>query len=151
MLYLHYNEPYADEMWSLTKSFSRVCETKWFEHPLVPRIIAHVDQTEMIGPRIFESPVFQCIGPDMLSGGVQTLIKMINQPEKHYPMELLGDNCAEPLEWIAKEMDVHVIFMLYCIDLTPDTPITVAHTGQVCTGRNFFDLRLEGGWFGDPD
>ena len=53
----------------------------WITDELSKEMIRDVDKSEVIGPRIIDSPVLGGITPRELSGGVKTLICIYKRPD----------------------------------------------------------------------
>ena len=68
-------------------------------------MIRDVDRSEVIGPRVIDSPVLGGISARELSGGVKTLIAIYKMPEKIFNASACGDNCAK---WIGEKQDVTI-------------------------------------------
>lgn len=58
-------------------------------------MIRDVDRSEVIGPRVIDSPVLDGISPRELSGGVKTLIAICKKPDVVFNASACGDNCAK--------------------------------------------------------
>lgn len=58
--------------------FKNTYTDDWITDPLSKDMIRAVDRSEVIGPRVIDSPVLGGISPRELSGGVKTLIAMYN-------------------------------------------------------------------------
>lgn len=71
-------------------------------------MIKAIDRSDVIGSRIIDSPVLGSISPKELSGGVKTLLLIMNVPDKVFNASTCGDNCAEWLLKIAEKRDVTV-------------------------------------------
>ena len=71
-------------------------------------MIRDVDKSEVIGPRIIDSPVLGGITPRELSGGVKTLICIYKRPDRVFNASACGDNCAKWLLEIGERQDVTI-------------------------------------------
>ena len=80
----------------------------WITDELSKKIIRDVDKSEVIGPRIIDSPVLGGITPRELSGGVKTLICIYKRPDRVFNASACGDNCAKWLLEIGKRQDVTI-------------------------------------------
>ena len=80
----------------------------WITDELSKEMIRDVDKSEVIGPRIIDSPVLGGITPRELSGGVKTLICIYKRPERVFNASACGDNCAKWLLEIGKRQDVTI-------------------------------------------
>ena len=80
----------------------------WFKDPFVQAMIEDVDQSRYVDGYIIESPVFGPIPPQMLSGGVQTLIMIYKRSDLIFDATSCGGNCAKWLQKIGELQDVTV-------------------------------------------
>jgi hypothetical protein len=80
----------------------------WITDELSKEMIRDVDKSEVIGPRIIDSPVLGGITPRELSGGVKTLICIYKRPDRVFNASACGDNCAKWLLEIGKRKDVTI-------------------------------------------
>ncbi|MCR5726886.1 MAG: DUF4869 domain-containing protein, partial [Lachnospiraceae bacterium] len=104
-----------------------------------------VDKSEVLGPRIIDSPVLGGITPRELSGGVKTLIDIYKQPDKIFNASACGDNCAKWLLVIGEMMDV-TINLRHIMDFGEDEfTIKVLNTDE--TIHNMSDLIMVAGKF----
>ena len=80
----------------------------WITDELSKEMIRDVDKSEVIGPRIIDSPVLGGITPRELSGGEKTLICIYKRPDRVFNASACGDNCAKWLLEIGKRQDVTI-------------------------------------------
>ena len=80
----------------------------WITDELSKEMIRDVDKSEVIGPRIIDSPVLGGITPRELSGGVKTLICIYKRPDRVFNASACGDNCAKWLLEIGERQDVTI-------------------------------------------
>ena len=80
----------------------------WITDELSVNMIRDVDKSEVLGPRVIDSPVLGGISPRELSGGVKTLICIYKRPDKVFNASACGDNCAKWLLEIGKRQDVTI-------------------------------------------
>lgn len=80
----------------------------WIMDELSIRMIKDVDKSDVIGPRVIDSPVLGGISPRELSGGVKTLIDIYKRPDKIFNASTCGDNCAKWLLEIGERQDVTI-------------------------------------------
>ena len=89
--------------------FKNQYEDDWIVDELTCQMVKDIDKSEVIGPHIIDSPVLGGIGPDRLSGGVQTLILMaFDNAGKIFNASAGGDNCARWILEIAKRKDLTI-------------------------------------------
>nr|WP_300858803.1 DUF4869 domain-containing protein [uncultured Acetatifactor sp.] len=80
--------------------FDNQYEDEWITDPLTVAMIRDIDKSEVVGPRLIESPVLGPIPVKEISGGVKTLILMaFDQSGRIFNASTCGDNCAK---WIAE-------------------------------------------------
>ena len=93
---------YGDEsncVYNTNVYFKNTYEPEWFETELAKQIVREVDDSEVLSSECIQSPVLGQIPPERLSGGVKTLLLILNEPEKIFNASTCGDNCAK---WILK-------------------------------------------------
>lgn len=79
--------------------FKNTYQDEWITDDLSVKMIKDVDKSEVVGPRLIESPVLGAISPKDLSGGVKTLILIYKDKSKIFNASNCGDNCAK---WLLK-------------------------------------------------
>ena len=88
--------------------FKNSYETEWLETELAKRIIKDVDESEVLSGECINSPVLGQISSERLSGGVKTLLLILNEPDKIFNASTCGDNCAKWILEIGKLKDVTI-------------------------------------------
>ena len=88
--------------------FNHQSEDAWLEDEFTKEMVKDVDQSEIIGPHLVQSPFLGAIPPEKLSGGVKTLILIANDNEHIYNASACGDNCAKWLLKIGDNKDVTI-------------------------------------------
>lgn len=88
--------------------FKNRLEDAWIVDPLSIEMIADIDHSKVIGPRVIDSPVLGGISPRELSGGVKTLILINHVPNRVFNASACGDNCAKWLLKIGGMKDVTI-------------------------------------------
>ncbi len=102
--------------------FDNVYLDEWITSPFSVEVIKDIDQSEVIGARVIDSPFLGSISTKELSGGVKTLILMkYDESGKIFNASACGDNCAKWIFEIAKEKDLtinlhHVMDFSSCDD-----------------------------------
>lgn len=137
MLTIYYGDMEQDNyIFDPDTFFNNVYEDEWMSDPLTVDMIRDVDQSEVIGPHLIESPYLGAIPAEKLSGGVKTLILTNNDPDHVFNASACGDNCAKWLLEIGKKKDV-LIRLGYFMDFgTGPLEVRVANTGRIVhTGR----------------
>ena len=85
--------------------FKNSYESEWFDSELAKEIVRDVDHSDVLSGECIQSPVLGQIPPERLSGGVKTLLLMLNEPDKIFNASTCGDNCAKWLLKIAEKED----------------------------------------------
>lgn len=130
MLYLHHEHYSSDEVVVLKREFNYHLQYSWLTHPLVQIIIAGLEGNVVHAPNVYESPILGVLGPERLSGGAKCLIWMLNEPQYHFPMRYLGDNCAPYLKMVSDVVDCHLQYEDYII-MFDDEQIVTTPKGTV--------------------
>ncbi len=103
MLKILYGELESDNyIFNPDAFFNNTYEDEWITDELSIQMIRDIDGSEVIGPRVIDSPFLGSIPTERLSGGVKTLILMNNDSEHIFNASACGDNCAK---WILKIAD----------------------------------------------
>lgn len=124
--------------------FDNRYEDEWITDPLSVEMIKDVDQSEVIGARLIESPVLGPISTRELSGGVKTLILMaFDNTNKVFNASACGDNCAKWILKIGREKDL-TINLRHIMDLGPeDFEARILNTGEIVHNMSEF-IRVAG-------
>ena len=107
MLSVYYGDM-PDAIYNPALFFKNSYSDDWITDELSKEMIRDVDKSEVIGPRIIDSPVLGGITPRELSGGVKTLICIYKRPDRVFNASACGDNCAKWLLEIGKRQDVTI-------------------------------------------
>ena len=97
-----------EAIYNPARYFKNTYTDEWITDELSRKMIKDVDRSEVIGPRVIDSPILGGISPRELSGGVKTLIDIYKEPEKIFNASACGDNCAKWLLVIGEMMDVTI-------------------------------------------
>lgn len=97
-----------DAIYNTSIYFDNTYEEEWITSDLSKRIIADIDESEVIGSECINSPILGPITPTKLSGGTKTLILINNETDKIFNASTCGDNCAKWLLEIGQEKDITV-------------------------------------------
>lgn len=116
----------------LIYSFKNTYESEWLESELAKKMIQDVDDSEVLGGECIKSPVLGQIPPERLSGGVKTLLLMLNEPDRIFNASTCGDNCAKWILEIAKQKDL-TINLRHMMNFGKDTDfeIKIKNGGEV--------------------
>ncbi len=88
--------------------FKNTYEPEWLESELAKNMIKDVDNSDVLSGECINSPVLGQIPPERLSGGVKTLLLMLNESDKIFNASTCGDNCAKWILEIAKQKDLTI-------------------------------------------
>jgi len=88
--------------------FDNTYEDEWITNELSVEMIADVDKSKVIGAHLIESPVLGPIPPQMLSGGVKTLMVLAFDESGKIFNAVGGDNCAKWILKIAEKKDLTI-------------------------------------------
>ena len=83
-------------------------DKSWITDDFAKRIIADIDDSEVIGEDVIKNDIFDTFSSKELSAGVKTLLLIHNQPEKIFNISNCGDNCAKYLLEMAENRDITV-------------------------------------------
>ena len=116
---------------------------EWFRDPFIQEMIQDVDKSRYVDGYIIESPVFGPIPPQMLSGGVQTLIMIYKSPELVFDATSCGDNCARWLLEIGNREDV-LINLQYLMRFSEPFSISIENENRVVeTYRDYINTAVK--------
>ena len=88
--------------------FKNTYEPEWIESELAKKMIKDVDDSDVLSGECINSPVLGQIPPERLSGGVKTLLLMLNESDKIFNASTCGDNCAKWILEIGKQQDLTI-------------------------------------------
>lgn len=126
---------YGDEPRSIYNTnvyFKNTYESEWLESDLAKKMIQDIDDSEVLSGECIKSPVLGQIPPERLSGGVKTLLLMLNEPDRIFNASTCGDNCAKWILEIAKQKDL-TINLRHMMNFGKDTDfeIKIKNGGEV--------------------
>ena len=121
--------------------FDNTYEDEWIVDELSRKMIKDVDNSEVVGPHLIESPVLGPISQKELSGGVKTLILVNNDTNHVFNASACGDNCAKWLIEIGKKKDVTVRLGYFMNFGDGEFEIEVLNTGSIV--KNSVELNKE--------
>ncbi len=98
MLNIYFGEM-PEAIYDTSTYFRHAYKNKWITDPMTMEIIRDVDNSEVIGDNLIQSPVLGAISPIQLSGGAKTLILIYKDSGKIFNASKCGDNCAK---WLLK-------------------------------------------------
>ena len=88
-----------EAIWDTSTYFKHTYKDQWITDPVTVAMIRDVDQSEVVGEQLIQSPVLGAIPPAQLSGGVKTLILINKDPGKVFNASQCSDNWAK---WLLK-------------------------------------------------
>ncbi len=88
--------------------FKNTYEPEWLETELAKQMIKDVDGSDVVSGECINSPVLGQIPPERLSGGVKTLLLILNEPDRIFNASTCGNNCAKWILEIGKQQDVTI-------------------------------------------
>ncbi len=89
--------------------FDNVYMDEWITDPFSVQMIKDIDKSDVIGPRVVDSPFLGSISVKELSGGVKTLMLMkFDESGKIFNASACGDNCARWIYEISKGKDLTI-------------------------------------------
>ncbi len=112
--------------------FKNTYEPEWFETDIAKKMIRDVDDSDVLSGECINSPVLGQIPPERLSGGVKTLLLILNEPDRVFNASTCGDNCAKWLLEIGKQKDV-TVNLRHMMSFGKDTKfdIRIANGGEI--------------------
>lgn len=125
--------------------FDNTYEDGWITEPLSVSMIKDIDQSDVVGMHLIESPVLGPISTKELSGGVKTLILMVyDESGRIFNASVCGDNCAK---WILKigEMKDLTINLRHIMNFgTEKFKVKILNTGEIVHNmKEFVDIAGE--------
>ena len=120
MLSIYYGEIESERyIFNPDVFFNNSYEEEWITDPLSKQMIKDIDGSEVVGPRLIDSPFLGPIPTERLSGSVKTLILMKFAPDHIFNASACGDNCAPWILKIGQEQDL-TIRLGYLMDFGKD-------------------------------
>lgn len=119
--------------------FDNRYEDEWITNDLSVRMIKDVDQSDVVGPHLIQSPVLGPISAKDLSGGVKTLMLLaFDQSGKVFNASACGDNCAKWILEIGKLKEL-TINLRHIMDFGDgEFEIKILNTGEVVHNMSEF-------------
>lgn len=81
---------------------------EWLTDPLAKEMVKDIDGSTVLDGKAIDSPYLGVIPPTSLSGGVKTLLLILNEPKTVFNASTCGDNCAKWLLRLAETRDITV-------------------------------------------
>lgn len=112
--------------------FKNTYEPEWIESELAKKMIKDVDNSDVLSGECINSPVLGQIPPERLSGGVKTLLLMLNEPDKIFNASTCGDNCAKWILEIGKQQDLTInLRHMMSFEHGTEFEIRIANGGEI--------------------
>jgi len=132
-----------DVIYDTSTYFRHAYRDQWITDPLSMEMIRDVDQSEVVGSNLIQSPVLGPISPVQLSGSVKALILIYKDSSRVFNASKCGDNCAKWLLKIA-EKKKKVINLRHLMDFGDgEFKIMVMNRGKIA--HNMRELVLLAG------
>ena len=96
--------------------FNNTYEDDWITDPLSIEMIKDIDQSDVISPRLIDSPFLGPIPPERIARGTKALILMKHDDKHIFNASACGDNCAKWILRIGQEKDDLLIRLGYLMD-----------------------------------
>ncbi len=121
-----------ESIYNTSVYFKNTYEPEWLESKLAKRMIKDVDDSDVLSGECINSPVLGQIPPERLSGGVKTLLLILNEPDKVFNASTCGDNCAKWILEIGSRIDV-TINLRHMMGFGKDTEfeVTIKNGGEI--------------------
>ena len=121
----------------------------WMKDPLVKEMIKDVDNSELVGPNLIQSPVLGPISPRAISGGVKTLILLLcDDSGRKFNITSCGDNCSKWICKIAELKDIEVD-LEYLMKMPDDIHAIILNTGKEVSSYREYLLAYTEALYGD--
>ena len=144
MLHIIFGEV-SQAIYNTAVFFKNSFEPEWLENDLAKEMVLDVDNSEVLSPYCIQSPVLGQIPPELLSGGVKTLLLILNRTDKIFNASTCGDNCAKWLFKIAEIQDITINLRHVMKFGREDFPVPVYVEGQhVRNMKELLPLALDG-------
>ena len=109
MLSIYYGEIESEKyIFNPDVFFNNSYEDEWITDPLSVQMIKDIDASDVVGPRLIDSPFLGAIPTERLSGSVKTLILMKFDSDHIFNASACGDNCAPWILKIGQEKDLTI-------------------------------------------
>ena len=127
--------------------FKNSYEPEWLETELAKKMIKDIDDSEVLSGECINSPVLGQIPPERLSGGVKTLLLILNEPDRIFNASTCGDNCAKWILRIAKESKKDIVINLRHVMDFGDKPFEIKILNNGKTVHNIQEYVMNAGLY----
>ena len=100
---------HPDEIYNTEVYYQNQYEKEWLTDEFVQKMIADIDDSQVISADVIQNSVFDSFPSTELSAGVKTLILIYELPKLMFNISNCGDNCAKYLLEMSKERDITAI------------------------------------------
>ena len=127
--------------------FKNSYEPEWLDAELAKKMIKDIDDSEVLSGECINSPVLGQIPPERLSGGVKTLLLILNEPDRIFNASTCGDNCAKWILRIAKESKKDIVINLRHVMDFGDKPFEIKILNNGKTVHNIQEYVMNAGLY----
>ena len=127
--------------------FKNSYEPEWLDTELAKKMIKDIDDSEVLSGECINSPVLGQIPPERLSGGVKTLLLILNEPDRIFNASTCGDNCAKWILRIAKESKKDIVINLRHVMDFGDKPFEIKILNNGKTVHNIQEYVMNAGLY----
>ena len=149
MLHIYIGEKADSTGMAMPKRFDNLFEDSWTSDEFAKRAIKTIDKSEVLYPKIINSPVLGYITPRQLSGGVKSLLIMKNDKEmrdKYFDGALFGDNVLPFILELSEEREVYMTddhLFVWPNNLNNHKIHIVNDDSYVSTNKEYFNKYME--------
>lgn len=88
--------------------FDGFVEDDWMANDWAKQVIKEIDKSDLVAPKVVESPILGQIPYTWISGGAKLLIMMNMESDIVYDGDNLGDNCWPLLMQLGRDKDIAI-------------------------------------------
>ena len=109
MLRIYYGDLEAENyIFNPDVFFNNTYEDEWITDPVSKQMIKDIDGSEVVGPRLIDSPFLGPIPAERLSGSVKALMLMNHDRGHIFNASACGDDCAPWILRMGREKDLTI-------------------------------------------
>ena len=109
MLRIYYGDLEAENyIFNPDVFFNNTYEDEWITDPVSKQMIKDIDGSEVVGPRLIDSPFLGPIPAERLSGSVKALMLMNHDRNHIFNASACGDDCAPWILRMGREKDLTI-------------------------------------------
>lgn len=141
MLHINLTDVITDKtIIDIDSYFDSVWEPEWIDNDFAKAMIADVDKSTVIAPRIIDSPFLGYVDPTWIAGGTKCVLCLLfDSSDWIFDITVCGDNCAKWIQRVAahKELTVQLCYpLLFCDD--EYFPIHILNEDKFVNSRSEF-------------